>query len=215
MEERNVKVTLLKAKEWYNSNNEILKKIALQAFSEEELKSSFTLITSFKKACNSLGIDYDKINTYIDKIKEVSKASAAITKLIIIREALNLGQELYLTKNPKDSYIWFPANPFITKTSTYYKDALDSGEMEVIGKIKSEGIVYDVLGNSALICTNTGLSCFYSTSGVGYANTDIGLLGCANKKIAKHFGKYFGMLITEAKYGNLPNFEILKTFNNY
>ena len=29
------------------------------------------------------------------------------------------------------------------------------------------------------------------------------------KEIAQHFGKYFGMLITEAKYADMVNFEIL------
>ena len=28
------------------------------------------------------------------------------------------------------------------------------------------------------------------------------------KEIAQHLGKYFGMLITEAKYGDLPDFQI-------
>lgn len=39
--ERNIKITLEKAKEWYNSNNESLKDIALQAFSEKELTGKY------------------------------------------------------------------------------------------------------------------------------------------------------------------------------
>lgn len=38
METRTIKITLDKAREWYNSNNSPLKEIALQAFSEKELK---------------------------------------------------------------------------------------------------------------------------------------------------------------------------------
>ena len=41
MEKRNVTVTLEKAKEWYNSNNESLKEIALQAFSRDEIMLDF------------------------------------------------------------------------------------------------------------------------------------------------------------------------------
>ena len=37
MEERNITVTLNKAKEWFNSGNATLREIALQAFSKEEL----------------------------------------------------------------------------------------------------------------------------------------------------------------------------------
>ena len=39
METRNVKVTLDKAKEWYFSDNSILKEIALQAFTKKELET--------------------------------------------------------------------------------------------------------------------------------------------------------------------------------
>lgn len=39
-----------------------------------------------------------------------------------------------------------------------------------------------------------------------------GFLGCASKEIAEHFGKYFGMLITEAKYGDMVDFEIISGY---
>ena len=52
---------------------------------------------------------------------------------------------------------------------------------------------------------------FGSYAGVDFANANIGFLGCATKEIAKHFGKYFGMLITEAKFGDLPDFEIIES----
>lgn len=41
------------------------------------------------------------------------------------------------------------------------------------------------------------------TPGVGFANAYFGFLGCANVDIARHFSKYFGMLITEAKYASI------------
>ena len=52
---------------------------------------------------------------------------------------------------------------------------------------------------------------FYSGAGVGSASASFGFLGCANKEIAQHLGKYFGMLITEAKYGDMVDFEIIKS----
>jgi hypothetical protein len=53
METRNIKVSLLKAKEWYISNNPTLKELALQAFTEKELnKLSYSeislIVGSFK-----------------------------------------------------------------------------------------------------------------------------------------------------------------------
>lgn len=131
-------------------------------------------------------------------------------KLNIVRKALNLGQDLHLTKDPEDSYIYYPYNPFVTKSSTYYESDINSGKMEVIGKFKCEGKEYNVLGGSVDYSGRAGLGYFCSDHGVGCANASLGFLGCVNKEIAKHLGKYFGMLITEAKYGDMIDFEIVE-----
>ena len=212
--ERNIKITLEKAKEWYNSNNESLKDIALQAFSEEELTAfDFTRIRTFEDACKALGLNFDDI---VDTIANIiimghSKASAAMFKLNIIRKALNLGQDLSLTKKPEAFYIYYPCNPFVTKSSTYYDKDVNLGKMEVIGKIKSEGEEYLVLGGETT-GGHDGLGHFCSREGVGFANANLGFLGCASKEIAQHFGKYFGMTITEAKYGDLQDFQIISRY---
>lgn len=212
MEGRNITVTLNKAKEWFNSGNATLREIALQAFGKDELAYNFKNITTFKKACEALGLNYNDMFYITKNIATISKASAAMFKLNIIRKALNLGQDLHLTKNPKDSYIYYPHNPFVTKSSTCYKSEIDSGKMEVIGKIKSEGEEYNVLGCYATFGGYAGFGNFYYFDGVGHADADIGLLGCANKEIAQHFGKYFGMLITTAKYADIiKDFEVIES----
>ena len=210
MKERNVTVTLNKAKEWFNSGNATLKEIALQAFDKDELTYNFKNITTFKKACEALGLNYDDMFYITKTIATISKASAAMFKLNIIRKALNLGQDLNLTKDPKDSYIYYSYNPFVNKSSTYYKDEINSGKMDVIGKIKSEGEEYNVLGGRATNDGGTGLGYFDSYDGVGTAYANVGFLGCANREIAQHLGKYFGMLITEAMYGDMVDFEIIE-----
>ena len=212
MKERNVTVTLNKAKEWFNSGNATLKEIALQAFDKDELTYNFKNITTFKKACEALGLNYDDMFYITKNIATISKASAAMFKLNIIRKALNLGQDLHLTKDPKDSYTYYPYNPFVTKSSTYYNSDINSGKMEVIGKIKSEGEEYNVLGGFANTGCSAGLGSFSSSDGLGNAHAIIGFLGCANKEIAQHLGKYFGMLITEAKYGDMVDFEIISGY---
>ena len=209
--ERNITISLEKAVEWYNSGNDSLKEVALQAFNKDELTYNFKNITTFKKACEALGLNYDAMFHITKSIATLSKASAAMFKLNIIRKALNLGQDLHLTKDPKDFYIYYPYNPFVTKSSTYYKSEINSGKMEVIGKIKSEGEEYNVLGGHANISGDAGLGYFDSDDGVGHALANFGFLGCANKEIAQHLGKYFGMLITEAKYGDMVDFEIIKS----
>lgn len=210
MEERNITVTLAKAREWYKGKNETLKELALQAFDIGALVCDFRDITTFKGACKMLALNYDSVYYGIEDIEGISKASAAMFKLNIIRKALNLGQDLHLTKDPEDSYIYYPHNPFVTKDPTYYNREVNSGKMEVIGKIKSEGEEYDVLGGGCAINGSLiGLGNFHFSHGVGYAYADVGFLGCATKEIAQHFGKYFGMLITEAKYGDMVDFEII------
>lgn len=62
---------------------------------------------------------------------------------------------------------------------------------------------------NANVGINNGLGDFYSYIGVCDAFSHIAFLGCANKEIAKHLGKYFGMLITEAKYGDMVDFKII------
>ena len=205
-------ISVQQARIMYNSGNEALKEIACSTYAEKELVVDYKKITNFRKACDALYLNYDEIKEKADTIYNISKSSAAMFKLNIIRKALNLGKDLHLTKKPEDSYIYYPYNPFVTKSSTYYKSEINSGKMEVIGKIKSEGEEYNVLGDDALDGGYAGLGSFDSDNGVGAAATAVGFLGCANKEIAQHFSKYFGMLITEAKYADMiKDFEIIES----
>ena len=198
------------AREWYDSGNETLRKLALECYSVYELKVvPFEEIKSFEDAVNVLGMDIDETNSIVCLIKKKSKSSAAMFKLNIIRKALNLGYDLRLTKNPINSYIYCPNNELITKNSVYYKEELNSGELEIIGSVNCEEIEFYVLCGNTYYSTSDGLCDFFHGVGVSYSTSIIWYLGCANEKIAKHFGKYFGMLITEAKYGDLNDFKII------
>lgn len=207
--ERNITITLEKAVEWYNSGNDTLKEVALQVFSRDELLYNYRNIKSLSDACEVLGFDYVGIRTTALSIAKISKSSAAMFQLNIIRKALNLGQDLHLTKNPGDSCIYYPYNPFVTESSTFYESKLNSGKMKVIGKVKSEGTLYNVLGGCTVCSSGIGLGIFHSYTSMGAAYADVGFLGCASKEIAQHFSRYFGMLITEAKYADMVDFEII------
>lgn len=205
--ERNITITLEKAKEWYYSNNKSLKEIALQAFDEKELMFNFKNIKTFKDACNVLNLDRAATTYLIRVMTKISKASAAMYQLNIIRKALNLGQTLNFAKeseNLKKSYIYYPYNPIISENKEGFERACK------VGKFKCEGKEYYVLGGEADYCPKNNLSGFDSMFGVGTGNTNCGFLGCATKEIAQHFGKYFGMLITEAKYGDIADFEVIR-----
>lgn len=206
MEKRNITVTLDKAKEWYNSGNATLKEVALQAFNKDELVYNFKNIKTFKDACVALNYDYIAANITARNIAVFSRASAAMFKLNIIKKALNLEQGLYLTKG---SSVWYPQNQFMTENCPHYKGKIKLGELEIVGKIKNEGVIYSVLGGSASSIIFKGIGVFDSRNEIGCAASHAGFLGCASRDIAAHFGKYFGMLITEAKYGDLEDFAII------
>lgn len=213
MLERNVTVTLEKAKEWYNSDNATLKEVALQAFSEEELNVfDFTKIKTFKDAllciCKFNSCEYNSIVETVNRLRVMSKASSAMFMLNIVRKVLNTGYDLHLTKNVEgQNYTWYPYFRFVTKSSTYYDNELKNGEYKKLGEIVSESITYDVLGGGADGGGFAGLGYFYPSNGVGHADANVGFLGCATEEIAKHFGEYFGMLIMEAMYGDMVDFK--------
>lgn len=209
MEERNVTITLDKAIEWYNSNDTSLREIALQAFNENELMYNFKNITSFKDACKVLNLSHNTMSITVARLSAISKASAAMFILNIVRKALNLGQNLYLTKG---SSAWYPNNLFITKDCTHYRNNITSGELKIIGKFENEGIIYSVLGGSASFGIFDGIGDFDSRDGTGCATSHVGFLGCASKEIAQHFSIYFGMLITEAKYGDIVDLENIESY---
>lgn len=203
-----ITITLDQAKSWFRNGNEQLRELALEAFGKDALVGSFSDITTFKKACEVLGLHHGAIISDTDFIATISIASAAMFKLNIIREALNFGKYLSLTKDPERSHTYYPLNPLVTTTSTFYNDEISSGKVEIIGKIKSGEKEYNVLGVG--FTGSAGLGSFTPDDGVCRAS--FGFLGCANAEIASHFGKYFGMLITEAKYGDIiEDFEIIES----
>lgn len=64
MEERNVKISLDKAREWYNQGGE-LKELALSAFSEEEIKE-IVLPNTWEEFCEMYPIEKDRKEYFID-----------------------------------------------------------------------------------------------------------------------------------------------------
>lgn len=133
----------------------------------------------------------------------MSVSSAAMLKLNIIRRALNLGYDF--AKNPKNSFLYYPLAT-IPEGCNYYKEQIDSGIFQIIGKVKIEGVKYNVFGGGITYDINSVLGGFNYQTGICRCMSEVSLFGCATKEIAE----YFGMLITEAKYGDLESFEILE-----
>lgn len=207
---KNMIVTIDEAREMYNSGNKTLKDLALKVFSEDELnQSTYSEIKTFEDAVTVLGMSIDDENSIVNTLKERSKAMAAMYKLNIIRKALNLGQNLHLIKSAnEDSLVYCPKNPFIAKGSTYYKNDIEWCRMEIIGRFNNDGIEYFVLNGDPGISGHSGLAVYDGLICVAHTITEFAFLGCASAEIAEHFGKYFGMLITEAKYGDVDDLTI-------
>lgn len=216
MEERNITITLNKAIEWYNSENTTLKEIALQAFNKDELAVyNFKNITTFQKACEALGLNYDATSSIAENITTVSKASAAMFKLNIIRKALHLHNNLCLTHEKwNDGRYCSPQNPFVASTSCYETE-IKKGRIEVLGQFEYRKRAYYVLNCNPYFDEDydngINLGAYHCCSADGKAPAHLGFLGCKSREIAQHFGKYFGMLITEAKYGDVADFEIIES----
>lgn len=205
-----MKLTLDDIRELYNSSDKTLNEFILKIFSKDELDlPSFNKIKSFEDAMTVLGMSIDDGNSIVNTLKETSKAMAAMYKLNIVKKALNLGQNLHLIKSAtEDSLVYCPKNPFIAKGSTYYKNDIELCRMEIIGRFNNDGIEYFVLNGDPGISGHSGLAVYDGLICVAHARTEFGFLGCASAEIAEHFGKYFGMLITKAKYGDVDDFTI-------
>lgn len=161
-------------------------------------------INTFIDACNALGLHHKEVEDIINSLEQISRASAAAFKLNIIRHALNSGYEQPLLTGD----VYYPYNPISTEQSSWYSGPFD-GNVTPVGKFKYQNEMYIIYGGHAVNSGTSGLCKFNIQDGVGVTDCNLAFLGCATREIAEHFGKCFGDIITEAKYGDLSGFELL------
>ena len=91
---------------------------------------------------------------------------------------------------------WFPTIEFCRpgKLKNCYDDI-------VVGRIKSEGEEFDVVGGRALCGSSTGLGYFSSSGGVSCSYAHVGFRSVGSKKAALYISKQFGKLLFEVSYG--------------
>lgn len=209
---KNLNISLKTARRWYNSKDKHLKTEALKVFDEKELKYTFKDIEHLKDACEILDLNYTIILSKMNSIAEFSKASAATLALNIIKKAINLEKEINFIEEPN---LWYPYNPIITDKCIFYRNEFWSENMEILGIVSVKDKKYKVVGGTASISVYQGLCNFDDRDNIGIADANVGFLGCANREIAEHFSRNFGLLITQAKYGDFPYFNIYKDFKHY
>lgn len=83
MEKRNISISLEKAKEWYEGGNITLKQLALEAYSEEELKEEITYPDILDKLWRS-----DKLVTCQTSISGITTSS--IEKIKVLSKLYNI-----------------------------------------------------------------------------------------------------------------------------
>ena len=85
-------------------------------------------------------------------------------------------------------------------------------DAEVIGHFRYQGEKFALVGGDANFGGAAGLGCFNSSTGVGLAASNVGLLACKSEEIAKYVSTQFGKLVFEAcfaRHFNVGEFEWL------
>ena len=189
--ERSVKISLEKAKEWYNSGNESLREVALRAFKESELvENPWELIKTFEDACRVLNINPEAVYLIFDSHLQ------NMYKLKVIKKALN-GAEW--EPNLNTGIIYYPWLRYYPKGSSYNSSWTPVANF----RAKEDNKVYTLVGGD-YSGYDGGLGHF----GFGYGDFSAarGLLACKSEEIAKYFGNTFGKLIFDAIYGQYNNY---------
>ena len=106
--------------------------------------------------------------------------------------AVTYNEQRHLTTGER----WFPTIEFCQpkKLKNCYGDI-------VVGRIKSEGEEFDIVGGCAYGGANAGLSYFYSNYDMSSAWTTVGFRSVGSKKAAMYISKQFGKLLFEVSYG--------------
>lgn len=106
--------------------------------------------------------------------------------------AITYNERRYLTTGER----WYPTIVFChpDKLKNCWGDT-------IIGRIKSEGGVFDVVGGIAHNGEDAGLGDFHSLDGVSNAWASVGFLSVGSRKAALYISKQFGKLLFEISYG--------------
>lgn len=159
---------------------------------------------------------FEDVDT-MESIKTIEDAVKFLTDKRICEDILDS-----LSRLPKDSFEWkIAAYRAVVAAVTYNEQRhLTTGERWfptiefcrpgklknccgdiVIGRIKSEGEEFNVVGGCAYDGSDVGLGSFFSYAGVSNSWTHIGFRSVGSKKAALYISKQFGKLLFEVSYG--------------
>ena len=159
---------------------------------------------------------FEDVDT-MESIKTIEDAAQFLTDKRICEDILDS-----LSRLPKDSFEWkIAAYRAVVAAVTYNEQRhLTTGECWfptiefcrpgkrknccgeiIVGRIKSEGEEFDVVGGNAGGGAGAGLGYFGPCGGVFGAWANVGLRSVGSKKAALYISKQFGKLLFEVSYG--------------
>ena len=106
--------------------------------------------------------------------------------------AVTYNEQRHLTTGER----WFPSIEFCRPGKL--KDCCGD---TILGRIKSEGEEFDVVGGGADGGALAGLGIFHSNNGVSHSWASLGFRSVGSKKAALYISKQFGKLLFEVSYG--------------
>lgn len=154
-------------------------------------------VKSFEDACKVLNLDPEVILEGCFDNQEV-----ALRKLKVILKALNEGHKFDLVKGD----VFYPWIRIVREDSMSSYRGSDYTRNH---KISYNGKTYFLVGGVASNGSNAGLASFYSPYGVGYSNSNFGLLSCKTREIAQYVSRNFSRLIFEACYAHHEDYDIV------
>lgn len=156
---------------------------------EPHWKSIKTFIDAFWYCVNHRNLS-KYIYNYDNIVKNTYEKS--VSKLRLIIAALTNNEKLSLV----EGNLYFPIVQFCSEHNI---DRCYGNK--IIGKIKTKGKEYVVVGGYALDGSTTGLGYIHSNYDFTYAHSYVSYLQVSSKEIAEHLSTYFGKLIFEVMYG--------------
>ena len=137
---------------------------------------------------NKIGDDI--LNTLSKLLPNSFEWKVAAYRAVVV--AITYNEQRHLTTGER----WFPTIEFCRPGNL--KNCYGN---IVVGRIKSEGEEFDVVGGRASCGASAGLGCFGSAGGVSGTWTYIGFRSVGSKKAALYISKQFGKLLFEVSYG--------------
>lgn len=202
--DKNCIISFEEALECYNSGNEKLKRLALRAFNETDLKTVGVTshfgqsATAFDDCAKVLNIDDNEMSNLCLALERIDNSIKPLAKINLIQKALNKLSNVHFT-HTKDNIVYAPH--FV-----YYKGAEANGrftEFTMLGNFIHNGSKYTVgylIMENPITCS--GIGCYDSYLGGGFVDLNFALLGFGSKDIAEYFAKTYWKDVIEALFGN-------------